>query len=91
MLKRDKKWLKQDLSISYKVFGLYQIVQIAPNQMNKPGPFVEFYTGPAYLSGLAQSVNSINFVIIFYREVLSQMTEKIKSNHEVFWTIFIFF
>ena len=31
-------------------------IQFAPNQMNKPGPFVEFYTGLAYSSGLAQTV-----------------------------------
>ena len=31
-------------------------IQYAPNQINKPGPFVEFYTGPAYSSGLAQTV-----------------------------------
>ena len=32
-------------------------IQFAPNQMNKPGRFVEFYTGPAYSSGLAQTVH----------------------------------
>ena len=68
MLKRDKKWLKQDLSISYKVFGLYQIVQIAPNQMNKPGPFVEFYTGPAYSSGLAQYVWTASILLLYFVE-----------------------
>ena len=31
-------------------------IQFAPNQMNNPGLFVEFYTGLAYSSGLAQTV-----------------------------------
>ena len=32
--------------------------------MNKPGPFVEFFTGPAYSSGLAQTVHVKNHDII---------------------------
>ena len=31
-------------------------IQFVPNQINKLGPFVEFYTGLAYSSGLAQTV-----------------------------------
>ena len=31
-------------------------IQFVPNQINKLGPFVEFYMGPAYSSGLAQTV-----------------------------------
>ena len=40
-------------------------IQFAPNQMNKPGPFVEFYTGQAYSSGLAQSVHMEENIITF--------------------------
>ena len=31
-------------------------IQFVPNQINKLGPFVEFYMGSAYSSGLAQTV-----------------------------------
>ena len=31
-------------------------MQFAPNQMNKPGPYRTQQTGPAYSSGLAQTV-----------------------------------
>ena len=31
-------------------------IQFVPNQMNKPGPYRTLQTGPAYSSGLAQTV-----------------------------------
>ena len=36
---------------------LYLYIQIAPNQMTKPGPYRTLQTGPAQSSGLAQSVS----------------------------------
>ena len=47
-------WLKT--SLQNIITKLMLFIQIAPNQMNKQGPYRTLQTGPAYSSGLAQTV-----------------------------------
>ena len=55
-------YFQQPLSWNLYLISEYEArnIQFAPNQMNKPGPFVEFYTDPAYSSGLAQTAFLFN-------------------------------
>ena len=69
------------------VIALNKTLQFSADQMNKPGPYRTLQTGPAYSSGLAQTVRLLifyitTFVILDPPQNLTMSIDEIEANED---------